>query len=129
MVATNKVNAMFAEARALHDASLVSLGRADIRDAAEKAWMATKRATDALIVAHFDSEPQAERETSAELERLAGMDPQVDALIGPYCVNLEYLHHACARLGLCDPVESAEQYIRETADYIRDAEELANVAA
>ncbi len=120
---------MFAEARALHDASLVSLGRADIRDAAEKAWMATKRATDALIVAYFDREPQAELETSAELERLAGMDPRADALTGTYCVNLEYLYHSCARLGLCDPIESAEQYIRETADYIRDAEDLANVAA
>ncbi len=128
MVVTNKVSAMFSEARALHDTSLASLERDDIRDAAEMAWLATKRATDALIMAHVDREPQTELETSTELERLSGKDPRAEALTGPYCVNLEYLHHSCARLGLCDPAESAEQYIRETADYIRHAEYLANSA-
>ena len=86
--------------------------------------MAPKQAKDALILARNGWLRESHLETSTGLERLAGTDPRADALTGPYCVNLEYLHHECARLGLCDPVESAKQYIRKTTDYIRDAEEL-----
>ncbi len=35
------------------------------------------------------------------------------------------LHGNCFYLGLCDPVDTAERRIRETADYISDAEALA----
>ena len=35
------------------------------------------------------------------------------------------LHGECFYLGLCDPVSITERRIRETADYIDDAEALA----
>ena len=45
----------------------------DVRDAAEKAWCATKRATDALILARTGREPETSRETSQELRNLIHM--------------------------------------------------------
>ena len=39
------------DARAMHDSALEQLAAGDIRDAAEKAWCATKRATEALLLA------------------------------------------------------------------------------
>ena len=112
MATLDRVNEIFADAKSLHAASVERLAAGNIRDAAENAWLATKQATDALILARIGRTPESHLETSTELERLAGMDPRVDALTGPYCVNFGYLHQECARLGLCDPVESAEQYIR-----------------
>ena len=44
-----RVSELFADARAVHTQAIVRLAGGDIRDAAEKAWCATKRATDALI--------------------------------------------------------------------------------
>ena len=43
---------IFVDAFQTQEAALERLGQNDIRDAAEKAWCATKRATDALILAH-----------------------------------------------------------------------------
>ena len=49
MVATDRVRAPFADARDLHADALEMLAQGRIRNAAEKAWGATKRATDALV--------------------------------------------------------------------------------
>ena len=51
MLATDRVPAIFADALSVHADALRLLEAGDIRDAAEKAWCATKRATDALILA------------------------------------------------------------------------------
>ena len=48
MLSAHRVPAIFADARAVHADALRMLESGDIRDAAEKAWCATKRATDAL---------------------------------------------------------------------------------
>ena len=62
MLATDRVSAIFADARSLHADALRLLEAGDIRDAAEKAWCATKRATDALIIsAHGRSTPSFPR--------------------------------------------------------------------
>ena len=50
MVATDRVREIFANARDVHAGALDQLAGGDIRDAAEKAWCVTKRATDALIL-------------------------------------------------------------------------------
>ena len=42
---------IFADAVRMHEASLERMAAGDIRDAAEKAWCATLRATDALVLA------------------------------------------------------------------------------
>ena len=51
MVATDRVRALFADARDLQSDALEMLALGRIRNAAEKAWGATKRATDALVLA------------------------------------------------------------------------------
>ena len=48
MVATERVNFLFADARSLYDGALEMLAQGKLRNAAEKVWGATKRATDAL---------------------------------------------------------------------------------
>ena len=50
MVATDRVRFLFSDARTLYDYALEMLDQGKIRNAAEKAWGATKRATDALEV-------------------------------------------------------------------------------
>ena len=57
MVAVGRVQEMFDDARGMHGEALERLAAGDIRDAAEKAWCATKRATDALILARTGEDP------------------------------------------------------------------------
>lgn len=64
---TDRVPAIFADARAVHADALQLLEAGDIRNAAEKAWCATKRATDALILARTGTEPAISSETTGGL--------------------------------------------------------------
>ena len=57
---THTVAGIFADARFMHSESLRLLEAGDLRDAAEKAWCATKRATDALILRHTGREPSSQ---------------------------------------------------------------------
>ena len=57
MTLTADVSVIFAAARQVHADALERLAQGDIRDAAEKAWLATLRATNALILAHTGEEP------------------------------------------------------------------------
>ena len=45
MVAADRVNFLFADARSLYDDAIEMLDQGNIRNAAEKVWGATKRAT------------------------------------------------------------------------------------
>ena len=117
--------AIFADARAVHSQALDRLEQDDIRDAAEKAWCATKRATDALILARTGEEPPTTAITSNELDALARRDPAAKTLVGRYYSRIGQLHGACFHNGICN--SETPRRIRETADYIRDAERLASV--
>ena len=61
--------------------------------------------------------------TSDRLDALAWQDSRVKSLVGRYYSRLSQLHGSCFCVGLCNP--ETERRIRETADYIRDAEQLA----
>lgn len=124
-IANHRADAIFTDARTLQDDALEMLEMGKIRNAAEKAWGATKRATDALILARTGYEPERTPETSAELRALAARDAAVRGLVGRYYSRQGVLHGDCFYLGLCDPLEDTERRIRETADYIADAERLA----
>ena len=117
--------AVFADAHTLYDDALEMLELGKIRNAAEKAWGATKRATDALILASTGYEPLRTPETSAQLRALAARDPAVQNLVGRYYSRQGILHGDCFYLGLCEPMDDIERRIRETARYIADAERLA----
>ena len=126
MVTPDRVSAIFSDARAQHRAALERLAAGDIRDAAEKAWGATKRATDALVLARAGLEPVRTPQTSRELGNLAERDNAARSLVARYYSRQGQLHGDCFYLGICNPAET-ERRIRETADYIRDAERLAGV--
>lgn len=69
MVATDRTRELFADARELHGDALEMLELEEVRnDAAEKAWGATKRATDALILARTGEEPERTPATRRGLE-------------------------------------------------------------
>ena len=125
MLATDPASTIFDDAHSLYADALRMLEAGDIRDAAEKAWCATKRATDALILARTGQEVQFSPDTSRGLLRLAADDSTVNTLVGRFYSRQGHLHGACFYLGACEPLDEVERRIRQTADYINDAERLA----
>ena len=125
MVATDRVRAIFGDARLMHSEAMERLAQGDIRDASEKAWCATKRATDALILARTGEEPETSPGTSRGLGELVSRDENLRFLVGRYYSRQGQLHGECFYHGLCDPVEETARRIRETVRYIEDAEALA----
>lgn len=53
----DRLDELFADARDMYDQAIERLDHGDIRDAAEQAWRATRRATDGLILARAGEEP------------------------------------------------------------------------
>ena len=122
---TDRISAIFTDARAVHADALRLLEAGDVRNAAEIAWRATKRATDALMLARTGIEPETASERSRGLSRLATEDDAVLPLYERFHIRLAHLHGDCFNLGICIPLDEVEQRIRNTADYISDAERLA----
>jgi uncharacterized protein (UPF0332 family) len=125
---TDRVSEIFADARTLQDSAVQKFREGDIRDAAEKAWCAAKRAADALILARTGFEPEATHQTSRELGRLATANPSVKSLLSRYYSRQAALHGNCFYLGNCEPIDETERRIRETLDSIEDAESLAGIS-
>ena len=125
MTMTADVARIFADARQVHTEALDRLAQGDVRDAAEKAWCVAKRATDALILARTNEEPERSTDTRIGLERLANADERARSLVGCYYSRQSLLHGDCFYLGICEPMETIERRIRETLQYIQDAEVLA----
>ena len=128
MVATDRVRALFDDARGLQADALEMLAQGRIRNAAEKAWGATKRATDALVLANTGEEPARTPETGAGLRMLERLDESARGvhLSRRYYARQGHLHGECFYNGLCEPVEDTERMIRRTSAYIDDAERLAD---
>jgi hypothetical protein len=120
--------AIFADARAMYEAAVERLEADDIRDAAEKAWCATRRASDALILVLTGREPERVPETTRELRRLGNNNADVDLLVDRYAAMRDFLHGDCFYFGLCEPIEDTERRIRQTLEYINDAARLADLA-
>ena len=125
MVATDRVRFIFADAHAMYDEALERLAEGDTRDAAEKAWCATLRATNSLLLARTGEEPERTPETSGRLDRLARQEPGARSLVGRYYSRQQRLHGDCFYSGMMEYTDEIERRIRETIDYIRDAEGLA----
>ena len=119
----DRIEELFADALDVQAQAVERLEQGDIRDAAEKAWCATKRATDALILARFNEEPRTTARTTDELDDLALREPAARSLQGRYYSRLSQLHGACFYDGRCN--RHTERRIRETAQYIADAQALA----
>jgi hypothetical protein len=122
---TEQVTIIFADAWVLHADALEELERGKLRNAAEKAWGATKRATDALVLARTGSEPRSSGQTIRGIRRLGAQNIALKRL-ELLCTNRsQVLHGLCFYDGNCEPEELLITDIRETANYIRDAEGLA----
>ena len=91
MLATERVSAIFADARAVHTDALRLLAAGDVRNAAERAWHATKRATDALVLARTGVEPVISSDRAKEIGRLATDDDAVLPLHKRYHIALPLL--------------------------------------
>ena len=121
----DRVKAIFADARAIHAQALERLEQGDIRDAAEKAWCATKRATDALILAKTSHEPQRTSQTSRGVRILSQENDASESLRSRYVSRIAQLHGDCFYEGHCEPEEVIAREIKDTNLYIEDAEALA----
>ncbi len=125
MLETEQVTIIFADAWVLHADALEELERGKLRNAAEKAWGTTKRATDALVLARTGSEPRSSGQTIRGIRRLGAQNIALKRL-ELLCTNRsQVLHGLCFYDGNCEPEELLITDIRETANYIRDAEGLA----
>ena len=122
MVATDQVMEIFADAKAVQAAALERLAAGDIRDAAEKAWCATKRATDALILARTGSLPAITFHTSSGLRALGQENDTLASLRSRYGNIVHHLHADCFYGGQCEPQEFFADLIGSVADYLQDAE-------
>ena len=125
IVATGRVSTIFSDARAVHADALRLLEAGDIRDAAGRAWRATRLATNALILARTGEVPEISSDTPRGLAKLATEYQAVRPLFTRYHIRHGHLYGDCFRLGVCKPVDEVEHLIRQTADYIIDAETLA----
>ena len=56
---TNRIEEIFRDAREIQGVGLEMLDQGTIRNAAEKAWGTTKRATDALVLGKHGEDPQS----------------------------------------------------------------------
>ncbi len=127
MVTTLKPEDLFKDAKDLHETALKELEKGNIRDAAEKAWGATVRATNGLILARTEEEPRTTSRTRIAIEREAEKDQHLDSLRLHYLSRETSLHGGCFYDGICEPKEALERRIRETAQFIDDAKKLAGL--
>ena len=127
MVATKRARDILHDSRTLYQDALEMLEQGRIRNAAEKAWGATKRATDALILSQTGEEPPTTAASTTALLTLAGGSADYETLVGRYFTRISFLHGSCFYNGMCDPIPETERRIRETMDYIQDAETLAGI--
>jgi len=120
------VEEIFKDAEELYREAVGELERGKIRDAAEKAWGATVRATDALILVRTKEKPVRTDLTTRRLHEVALKDAEVDEkLVGRYHTRQDFLHGTCFYMGVCEPLESIVRRIKETQEYIEDARTLA----
>ena len=120
MVAIDRVTELMEDARLMQVRALELLAAGDVRDAVEKAWCATKRATDALILARTGDEPVTTARTSDGVDELERLDPSIT---GRYYSRLSTLHGGCFYDGRCSSPH-VERRIRETSLYIKDVARL-----
>ena len=124
---TVEVNAanIFSDARIMRDAALSQMAAGDIRDAAEKAWCATMRATEALVLARTGQGPGKSTDAGRRLRALSVRDRSLWELRRSYMERQEVLHGECFYHDYYE-LEEIDILVNQTSDYIVDAERLAS---
>lgn len=98
----------------------------NLRDAAEKAWGATIRATDALILARYGETPKSMRDRRERLGELILREAELEELgLWERLHSRESsLHVSCFYDGECRPEEIIKRKIYETRNYIEDIKSI-----
>ena len=98
----------------------------NLRDAAEKAWGAALRVTNALILARYDETPKSMRDRREKLGELILREPELDKLgLWERLHSRESsLHVSCFYDGECKPADVIKKKISETKNYIEDIKAL-----
>ena len=125
MLATGRGRYIMSDAWELYADAIEMLEQGRIRNAADKAWGATKRATDALILERMGDEPQITTQTSSGIRFLGRQSEALRSLHSRYTDRITELHGSCFYNGHCEPEDYFVELIRDTARYIRDAESAA----
>ena len=125
MLEPERTAALFDDARLLYDEAIELLELGKLRVAAEVAWGATKRATDALIVARTGREPTGTGQTSNGIRILSHGTVEMAALRSRFRIRARVLHAECFYGGDQALLDVAAALIRGTRDYIRRAENMA----
>ena len=125
MLATERGRYTMADEWVPYEDAIEMLDQGRIRNAADKAWGATKRATDALILERTGSEPQITTQTTNGIRVLGRQSEELRSLHRRYTERVTELHGSCFYNGHCDPDDYFVALIRDTALYNRDAESLA----
>ena len=122
---TDRVSELFADARTLYADALEMLEQYRLRNAAEKAWGATKRSTDAMVLARTGQEPQSAGQARRALLRMSSDGQAFETFQGQYSTRSLLLHINCFYDGNCEPEPEMMALIRATDSYIQDAINLA----
>ena len=112
------------DARGLAASAIERMEAQDIRDAAEKAWITTKRAADALALARTGEEPRTSGQRARQMRVLRRDDAFID-LYREYFSRQAELRGNCAYDGNCEPIEAIEAQIRETNAFIEECQRRA----
>ena len=123
-----RVTELFDDAQVLYGDALEMLGMGKLRNAAEKAWGATKRSTDAMVLARTGNEPQSAGQARRALLRLSSNGSAFDSFQGQYNTRSALLHVNCFYDGNCEPEAEMTALIRATDSYIAEARNLASAA-
>ena len=125
MLATERGRYIMAGAWVVYEEAIDMLDQGRIRNAADKAWGATKRATDAFILERTGSDPQITTQTYSGIRVLGRQSDALKSLHDRYLARVTQWHGDCFYDGHCEPEDYFVALIRDTALYNRDAESLA----
>lgn len=120
---------LFEDAENLYQEALKELEAGRLRKAAENAWGATAKATDALLQARAKVEIVRGLGRTRELYELTRKDPEVKALnfAREYNERILHLHGNCFYEGIYEiPGVDLKGLIIATGEYIQNAKKLTN---
>ncbi len=122
---TTTASTAFADAWDQYNSALERFEAGDIRDACGEAWNATRAATRAAALSHGE-DPQNTNHISSWIRRMGRQEPEFSGMPLMYSARAQFLHQQASYDGHVDDPDIPD-LIRDTADYIRQAQRLARL--
>ena len=122
---TAEANSAFGDAWEQYNSALERLDAGDVRDACGKAWNATRAATRAAALAHGE-DPQNSNHIASWIRRMGREKTGFELMPLMFAARARFLHQQACYDGHIDD-EDIPDLIRDTADYIRQAQQLASI--